>query len=103
MKKQYRIKGTEAIRLAERDNLTLRKYADPVDGARVVTPAEASEIAREDAGLIYVTVVAVGWTDDATGYNVCDYFQPGDCGGEYKGADDDGVEPVWADAAEVEA
>lgn len=98
MSTNYKIKGQDAIRLAERDGLTLRKYADPIDGARVVTASEARDIAREDAGLIYVTVTPVGWTDDATGYNVCYYFQPGDCGGDYNGPDDDGVEPIWADA-----
>ena len=56
MNMTYTIKGQDAIRLAERDNLTLRKYADPIDGARVVTVDEAIEIAREDSSLIYVTV-----------------------------------------------
>lgn len=98
MQKTYKITGQDAIRLAIRDNLTLRKYADPIDSARIVTASEAHDIAREDAGLIYVTVTPIGWTDDAAGYNVCDYFHAGDCGGKYNGPDDDGVEPVWADA-----
>lgn len=101
MNMTYTIKGQDAIRLAERDNLTLRKYADPIDGARVVTVDEAIEIAREDSSLIYVTVTPVGWTDDATGYNVCDYFQPADCGGDYNGPDEDGVEPTWVDAPDI--
>lgn len=96
--KTYRITGNDAIRLARRDSLTIRKYADPIDGARIVTIGEAIAIAREDAGLVYIDVQPVGWTGDATGYNVCDYFQPADVGGRYNGAADDGVEPIWADA-----
>lgn len=96
--KTYRITGPDAIRLAERDSLTLKKFADPIDVARPVSLSEARDIAREDSGLIYVDVQPNGWTSDATGYNVCDYFQPGDCGGSYNGPDDDGVEPTWTDA-----
>ena len=66
--KTYKIAGAEAIRIAERDGLTLRKYADPVDGGRVVSLDEAREIAREDAGLIYVLVHVRDWTDSADGY-----------------------------------
>jgi len=96
--KTYRITGQDAIRLAERDTLTLKKFADPIDGARTVTPSEARDIAREDGGLIYVDVQPTGWTSDETGYNVCDYF---DHGGAYNGPDVDGVEPTWADVCEV--
>jgi hypothetical protein len=96
--KTYRITGQDAIRLAERDALTLQKFADPIDGARTVTPSEARDIAREDEGLIYVEVQPTGWTSDETGYNVCDYF---DHNGTYNGPDDDGVEPTWADVCEV--
>lgn len=47
--------GMKAIEAAERDpSLALAKYADPVDGARLVTASEAREIAREDPGLIYL-------------------------------------------------
>ena len=53
MKKNKKIMGADAIRIAERDGLTLHKYADPVDGARIVTEDEAWEIIREDAGLVY--------------------------------------------------
>jgi hypothetical protein len=97
MKKPYRITGQDAIRLAIRDNLTLKKFAGPIDGARTVSVSEAHEIARQDPGLVYVDVQVSGWTGDATGYNVCDYFQPGDCGGSYNGPDEDGVEPIWTD------
>jgi hypothetical protein len=54
--KTYRITGQDAIRLAARDALTLKKFADPIDGARTVTLSEARDIAREDEGLIYVDV-----------------------------------------------
>jgi len=54
--KTYKIAGAEAIRIAERDGLTLHKYADPVDGGRVVSLDEARDIAREDPGLVYVLV-----------------------------------------------
>lgn len=94
MSNTYTIKGRHAIRLAERDSLTLSKYADPTEGERQVTLSEAEEIARQDAGLIYVTVTQVGWTGDASGYNISDYFQSG----RYLGPDSDGVEPTWQDA-----
>jgi hypothetical protein len=95
MKTHYRISGRAAIRLAARDGLTLRSYADPVVGARIITADEAREIAREDAGLVYVLVRVRDWTDSADGYNVADYFTPA---GRYKGPDDDGIEPMFADA-----
>ena len=95
MSKIYTIKGQDAIRLANRDNLTLRKYADPIDGARVVTADEAVSIAREDSGLIYVKVTPNGWFGgNSDGYHVEDYFNRG----RYLGPDCDGVEPTWVDA-----
>ena len=57
--------GHEAIRLAEDNTFTLRKYADPIDGARDVTIEEAREIAKEDASLIYATVSPSGWNTEA--------------------------------------
>lgn len=45
--------GLDAIDYAARTGATLHKHADPVDGAREVTPDEARTIAREDAGLIW--------------------------------------------------
>jgi hypothetical protein len=56
MKKNKKIMGADAIRIAERDGLTLHKYSDPVEGARVVSLDEARDIAREDPGLVYVLV-----------------------------------------------
>ncbi len=97
MSKSYKITGHEALRLAKRDNLTLRCHANPVDPEdREVTASEAEDILREDPSLIYVTVEPTGeWVGcDGTGYNVSDYFD----GGRYRGADGDGAEPVWRDA-----
>ena len=52
-----RLTGHEAIEHAEAYGLTLSKYADPVEGAREgLTVEEATEIAREDPGLVYLDV-----------------------------------------------
>ena len=51
--------GHDAIAHAAATGATLHKYADPVDGARDVTPAEARAIAAEDAGLVYCEAPAV--------------------------------------------
>lgn len=99
----WKIEGTEAIRIAERDSVTLHKCADPTDGYRVVTIDEARQIAKEDASLIYCVVEPTGWTGDATGHNAADYF-PGSLdgtarsGAKYLGPDQNGVEPTWCDA-----
>lgn len=53
-----RITGYAAIDYAARTGATLRKYADPEDGAREVTAEEARAIVREDAGLVYVDAPA---------------------------------------------
>jgi len=103
MTTSYKITGADAIRLAERDNVTIRCYANPIDDGGIVTPSVARQIAKEDPGLVYVSVNPCGWWDgermlsEMPGYNVCDYFQPRYCGGEYNGPDDDGVEPRWSD------
>lgn len=92
--KSWTITGTEAIRIAERDGVTLRKYADTVEGYRdSVSLVESREIAKQDASLIYCIVQPTGWTGPAEGYNVADYF-----GASYAGPDEDGVEPTWQDA-----
>lgn len=51
--------GHDAIAHAARTGAPLHKHADPVDGGRVVTPDEAREIAREDAGLVWCEAPAV--------------------------------------------
>ena len=49
-----RITGRAAIAHVEAHGGQLHKFADPTEGARVVTVAEAREIAGEDPSLIYV-------------------------------------------------
>lgn len=50
-----KITGRTALTLAEAFNLELHKHADPTEGARDgLTVAEAREIAREDARLVWV-------------------------------------------------
>ena len=48
-----------------------------------------------EAGRKYdvAALALAGWTDDAEGYNVADYFA---ADGTYLGADEDGVEPLFA-------
>ena len=47
--------GRDAIEYAESHGCLLNKYSDPIEEARTdVTPAEAEDIAREDAGLVWV-------------------------------------------------
>ena len=51
--------GQDAIAYAEAHGLTLRKYADPIEGARSgLTPDEAEDVAREDPSLIYIDLIA---------------------------------------------
>lgn len=101
MKTSYKITGSDAIRLAERDCLTLQCYANPLDDGGVINPGVARQIAKEDPSLIYVEVVPCGWIDDdrhpvshLPGYAVEYYFN---AQGMYLGADDGGVEPRWSD------
>lgn len=101
--KSYRITGNEAVRLAERDGLTIHKYNDPTEEAKSgLSPDEARDVIREDANLIYVEVVAVAWTGPAEGYNVADYFRQFGARLQYQGPDEDGIEPTWADAEAAE-
>jgi len=98
----YTITGTDAIRLSERENLTIRCYKNPIDDGGPVSANVARQIAREDAGLVYVTVIPTGWRDatgnhcDSEGRTVEGYFASS--GMSYLGPDDDGVEPCWSDA-----
>ena len=98
MKNSYKITGEDAIRLAERDGLTIHCYANPIEDGAIVTIDKALEILKEDPRLIYVDVHPVGWVDaegrslsTMEGYNVSDYFDSG----RYLGPDDDGIEPRW--------
>lgn len=104
MKRTYKISGEHAIRLAERDGLRLRKYADPIQGyLDNITPDQAREAAKADPSLVYVIVIPTGWAGPADGVNVLDYFR-GSLNGHalsgatYLGPDCDGVEPTWMDA-----
>ena len=96
----YKITGSDAIRLAERDNLTVYCYANPIDDGGQVTLGVARQIAKEDPSLVYVNVKAMGWWDGQRishmeGYNVSDYFNST---GMYLGPDEFGTEPTWDDA-----
>ena len=96
----YKITGSDAIRLAERDGLTIRCYANPIDDGGIVTPEVARQILKENALLVYVKVSARGWwqgrrVSSVDGCNVGDYFTSS---GMYLGPDDEGVEPTWDDA-----
>lgn len=95
--KPYTITGHHAIRIAKRDGVTLRRYADTNSGASVtVSNFAAAFIAAEDAGLIYCTVTPCGWSKcSGKGFHVEDFFRDG----RYLGPDEDGREPRWADAA----
>lgn len=53
------ITGHDAIDLAVRDGLTIRKFADPTEGAREISVSEAETIAQEDSSLVYVEVLAL--------------------------------------------
>ena len=103
MSNTYKITGSDAVRLARRENLTIRCHSNPVDAEdREVTASDANEILREDPSLIYVMVVGTGWRDargnhcDGEGRTVESYFNS--YTGKYLGPDDDGVEPCWNQA-----
>ncbi len=54
---ETRLRGYEAIEYAEAHDLTLGKYADPIEDAREgLHPDEAREIAQEDPSLIYLDI-----------------------------------------------
>lgn len=91
----YTITGHDAIAYATAKGITLNKYADPTeDGRDGLALDEAREIAAEDSSLIYLTLT--GWTEGNgsghDGYDAGSYF----AGGEYLGADEDGIEPIFA-------
>lgn len=102
MSTTYKIAGSDAIRLAERENLTIHSHANPIDHGGPVTVGVARQIAKEDANLLHVLVTPTGWRNaagnhcDGEGRTVEAYF--GGSMGVYLGPDDDGVEPCWNDA-----
>lgn len=97
----YKITGNDAVRLSERDQLTLHCHANPLDDGGIVSTEMGRQIARDDANLLWVDVVIDGWwtgsqaVSEMPGYNVSDYFTSG---GMYLGPDDDGIEPRWSDS-----
>lgn len=101
----YRITGADAVRLAERDNLTVYCDANPTDDGGTITVAMARAVVREDPSLVYVLVSPRGWwigqraSEAPEGYNVHDYWSTD---GTYLGPDDDGIEPTFDDAAPAE-
>jgi len=89
----HKITGLEAIRLAERDGLTLRQFSYSAEDDGVLPPSVAGQMPREEAQrLIYAYATPAGWRDSAG--NLCEsegrtveaYFR----NGEYLGPDDDG-------------
>ena len=94
----FRITGSDAIRLAERDNLTIHCHANPVDNGGIVTPDQARGIVREDPSLVYVLVTPRG--ESPEGYNIHDYWS---MAGRYLGPDCDGIEPTFDDAPQPPA
>lgn len=81
MSTTYKITGSDAVRIAQRENLT------------VVNDGENAP---------HVIVTPTGWRNsngnhcDGEGRTVEAYFNS--YNGEYLGPDDDGVEPCWSDA-----
>ncbi|MDX9709958.1 MAG: hypothetical protein RBT64_10440 [Trichloromonas sp.] len=93
-----KLTGTEAIKYAEVNGLTLSKHTDPTEEARTgLTAEEAREIAKEDPSLIHLELRLIGWKkgndqiDAPAGYQDEYYWQ----GGKYQGPDEDGIEPVY--------
>jgi hypothetical protein len=96
----YKITGSDAVRLAQRDNLSLFCEENPIATAGPVGAHEAAQIARQDPDLVFVKVTPDGWwhgrrLSSVEGYNVGDYFTSS---GMFLGPDDDGIEPTWNDA-----
>lgn len=102
MSNSYKITGRDAIRLAERENLTIHCHSNPIDDGGVVTVEVATQILKEDPKLIYVTVTPSGWRDkngnhcDGEGRTVESYFNWYRM--TYLGPDEAGIEPCWSDA-----
>lgn len=100
MSTTYKITGSDAIRIAERESITIQCHANPIDEGGPVSAGIARQIAKEDPSLVYIQCTPTGWRDrsgnhcDADGRNVSDYFR----GSEYLGPDEDGIEPCWSEA-----
>ena len=104
---QMKLTGLAAIDIAEANGLLVNNYEWPlIEDARTgLDIAAARKVAAADPSLIYIDVECVGWKqagitiETPDGINVADYFR----NGEYLGADQDGVEPIFAIAADWEA
>jgi len=99
----YRITGADAVRIAERENLTVQCHANPIDDGGPVEIGVARQIMKEDPSLVFVDVIPTGWRnlagnycDPGLGYHAGDYFNR--TSGEYLGPDCEGVEPCWSAA-----
>ena len=93
MRPSFKITGSDAVRLAERDRLEIFRRT----GYGMVEKITWREARGEDPASVYVLVHKDGWWDgqrvsEMRGYDVHDYFSPD---GMYLGPDDDGVEPTW--------
>ena len=98
-----KLTGLAAIDIAEANGLPLNKYEDPIEDARTgLDIDEARKVAGEDHSHVYIHVECAGWKqageiiETPEGINVADYFRDG----EYLGADQDGVEPIFAIGAD---
>lgn len=98
----HTITGREALRLAERDDLTINAAPCAIipEGGPVPL-GTAKQIAKDDPSLLSVRVELAGWWDGVRlqfappGYNVPSFF---DGDGEFLGPDEDGIEPTWKDS-----
>lgn len=98
----YTITGREALRLAERDDLTI--HATPcaiIPEGGPVPLGTAKQIAKDDPSILSVRVELDGWWDGTRlrfappAYDVGEFF---DRDGEFLGPDEYGIEPTWKDA-----
>ena len=92
----YQIYGHHAIRIAERDGVVLRAYTQPELGYQAfLSLDQARQAVADNVRTVFCEVVPIGWSNGMpSGRNVDDYFRHG----QYLGADEDGIEPRWADA-----
>lgn len=106
MSNTYKITGSDAVRIAERDNLQLRCYANPIDEGGPISVDLGRQILKDDPSLLYIIVTPDGWWDGQRvsemppEYNAGDYFTSN---GMYLGPDDSGVEPTWNNADKIGA
>lgn len=101
MSNAYRITGSDALRIAALDNLTIYTDSRLANGAETVSAHEAREILRDNPESVWVSVTPRGWRDRnggcpaPDGYTAADYWT---ADGMYLGPDDDGIEPSFDDA-----